>query len=192
MSYFAGFLLTWTKIRSNSEYNALNPCRLLNRFVFTGLLFLVSTGLFAQKILLVENQHSFKNYKYYPGDEITYKLVEEEDRNHDIISDMTDSSIVFEMMGEVRLEEITAIFRDNFVVKILQPFTLLAGVAYFGLDSFNRLINNDSPVILAETAIISAGLVAFSFALTPFRQRKLNTSGKWQLRTLNFYEIGPG
>jgi hypothetical protein len=160
--------------------------------VFIGLLFLVSTGLFAQKILLVENQKSFKNYKYFTGDAITYKILAEEGRNYDIISDMTDSSIVFEMMGEVRLEEIAAIYRENYVVKILQPFTLLAGVAYFGLDSFNRLINNDSPVILAETTIISAGLVAFSFALTPFRQRKINTSGKWQLRTLNFYEVGPG
>ena len=153
-------------------------------------MFLVSTGLFAQKFLLVENQKSFRNFKLYPGDEITFRIPSEEKRIDDLIVDITGNSVIFELMGEVKLTEISAIYRDNYVVKILQPFTLLAGAAYFGIDSFNRLINNDAPVILAETAIISAGLVAFSFALTPFRQRKINTSGKWQLRTINLNEFG--
>jgi hypothetical protein len=162
----------------------------LKRLIFIGVMFLVSTGLFAQKFLLVENQKSFRNFKLYPGDEITFRIPSEEKRIDDLIVDITGNSVIFELMGEVKLTEISAIYRDNYVVKILQPFTLLAGAAYFGIDSFNRLINNDAPVILAETAIISAGLVAFSFALTPFRQRKINTSGKWQLRTINLNEFG--
>jgi hypothetical protein len=162
----------------------------LKRLIFIGMLILASAGLFAQKFLLVENQDSFKNFKLYAGDAMTFKIPSEEKRVTDIIVDFTDSSIIFEMMGDVLFTEITAIYRDNYLVRILQPFTLLAGAAYFGLDSFNRLINNDSPVILAETAAISAGLVAFSFALTPFRQRKINTSGKWQLRTIDLDEFG--
>ena len=155
------------------------------------MLLLVYSGLYSQKFLLVENQHSFKNHKIYPGDEMTFRIPDEEVKIHDFVIDIKDSSVIFEMMGEVKLKEITAIYMDNYLVKILQPFTLLAGTLYFGIDSFNRLINNDSPVILAETFFISAGIVAFSFALTPFRQRKLNTSGKWQLRTidLNDYSV---
>lgn len=155
------------------------------------MLFLVSTGLFSQRFLLVENQHSFKNHKIYPGDEISFRIPDEKVKIRDLVVDLKDSSIVFEMMGEVQLKEITAIYLDNYLVKLLQPLTLLAGSLYFGIDSFNRLINNDSPVILAETFYISAGILAFSFALTPLRQRKLNTSGKWQLRVidLNDYRV---
>lgn len=162
----------------------------MKRLIITGILFIILTSSFAQKFLLVENQKSFKNFKLYPGDEVTFSIPSEERRISDIILDLSDNSIIFDLTGEVQFTEITAIYRVNYVVKILQPFTLLAGAAYFGLDSFNRLINNDSPVILAETAIISAGLVAFSFALTPFRQRKVNTAGKWQLRTIDLNEFG--
>jgi hypothetical protein len=155
------------------------------------LILLLAPGISAQKFLLIENQHSLKNHKFYQGEGITFRFASEEKKVFDLILDMTDSTIVFESMGEVRLNEITAIYMDNYVVKILQPLTLLAGAAYFGLDSFNRLINNDSPVILAETAIISAGLIGFSFALTPLRQRKLNTS-KWHLRTINMDDTWGG
>ena len=108
-----------------------------------------------------------------------------QDKIFDEIFDMTDSSIVLNNLGEVNLEEILMIYRENWLVEILRGLSLLGGVAYFGLDSFNRLINNDSPVILAETAIISGGLVAFSFALIPFKHRKINTQGKWALRTID-------
>ena len=157
----------------------------MKRLLFIAILFLASAGLYSQRFLLVENQRSFKNHKIYPGDEITFRIPDEKVKIHDLVIDLNDSSIVFEMMGEVQFKEITAIYLDNYLVKLLQPFSLLAGSLYFGIDSFNRLINNDSPVILAETFYISAGIVAFSFALTPFRQRKLNTAGKWQLRVID-------
>lgn len=151
---------------------------------------LVSFSLQAQKILLAENQRSFKNFKFYTGDELTFKYAAEEHKVHDIILEMTDSVLVFEEAGEVKLTEIEAFYRGNYVVKILQPLTLLAGAAYFGLDSFNRLINNDAPVILAETVAISAGLVGLSFALTPFQMVRYKTGTKWQLRIIDLNEFG--
>jgi hypothetical protein len=146
---------------------------------------LVSLLVFPQKILVVENEKSSRNFKYAQGDDFIFKLGNIESKIVDQLYDMTDSTLILSGFGEVRLDQIVCIYRQNWLIKILRGLTLLGGVAYFGIDSFNRLINNDSPVILAETAIISAGMVAFSFALIPFHYRKINTSGKWSIRTLD-------
>ena len=140
---------------------------------------------FSQKILVVENTRSMKNIKYYQGDDIILKVENLNDRIHDEIYDMDDSTLSLVIKGNVRLEDITGIYRENWVIKTLRGLSLLAGVAYFGIDSFNRMINNDSPVVLAETAIISASLIAFSFALIPFNYRKIDTNRKWSLRTID-------
>ena len=157
----------------------------MNRLIFTGILFFLTANILAQKILLVENVSSLKNFKYYQGADISISCPGSDGRIDDVIVDLTDSTVVFEIMGEVSLKDISCIFRENKIVQILRGFTLIAGTAYFGLDTFNRLINHDNPVILTETLLISGGLVAFSFALIPFRYRKLHTGGKWQLRTID-------
>jgi len=157
----------------------------LKRTIYIAFLLVISTIVAAQKILVVENVRSLKNIKYYQGDEIFVKLPGFEEKILDYIIDMTDSTVVFEKAGEVAFRDILSIYRENRMIQILRRFSLIGGAAYFSLDSFNRLINNDAPVILTETLIISGGIVAFSFALIPFTYRKFNTAGKWHLRTLD-------
>jgi hypothetical protein len=140
---------------------------------------------FSQEILVVENVKSLRNLKYYQGDDIILKVENMEGKVFDEIFDMTDSTIVLYDRGVVELESITGIYRENWLIQTIRGLSLLGGIAYFGIDSFNRLINNDSPVILAETAIISGSLVALSFALTPLKYRKVNTKGNWSLRTID-------
>ncbi len=161
------------------------------RLIFTGILTLfITTGIFAQKILIIENNRSLKNFKYYPGDEILVKISNMEGRVTDLISDLSDSSVTFEFMGEVELNEILCIYRENWLIKRLWGLSLLGGTAYFGISSFNRLINNQDPVIDSETMIISGSLVAFSFALIPFELRKINTRGNWQMRIIDLGSYG--
>jgi len=157
----------------------------LKRTIFIAILIVFSAFVSAQKILVVENVKSLKNIKYYQGDEIFVKLPGFEDKIFDHIFDLTDSTVIFEIAGEFAFHEIISIYRENRMIQILRKFSLIGGAAYFSLDSFNRLINNDAPVILTETLIISGGIVAFSFALIPFTYRKFNTGGKWHLRTLD-------
>jgi hypothetical protein len=144
---------------------------------------------YSQKILVVENAKSTKNFKYYQGDDIIIKFGTLKGKVTDQIVDMTDSSIVLLIYGEVYLDDISTIYKGNWFVRILQGLTLVGGVAYFGIDSFNRLINNDSPVVLQETAIISGAMVAFSFALTPLRYRWLKVGERWKLRIIDFEGI---
>ena len=158
---------------------------LLNRIMIIGLLSLCWMQAYSQKILVVENGGSTKNFKYFQGDDIILKTGNMETKIFDVVEDMNDSAVILHVYGDVRLDNITCIYRENWLIRTLQGLSLLGGVAYFGIDSFNRLINNDSPVILAETAIISAGLIAFSFALIPWEHRKLKTGGKGNLRTID-------
>ena len=146
-------------------------------------------NLFAQKLLVVENVNSFKNYKYYQGESIILKYTGSEGRIADRIADLTDSTVILERTGEVRMAEISCIFRENWFVQILRGLTLIGGVAYFGIDSFNRLINHEDPVIDSGTALISGGMVAFSFALIPLRYKRIHTGEKWKLRALDLNEF---
>jgi len=157
----------------------------MSRLIFIGILCLIATSIFAQKLLLVENANSFKNFKYYVGEDILIKYPGSEGRIADRIFDLTDSTAIFEITGEVRLEDLSCIYRENWLIRILRGLTLLGGTAYFGVDSFNRLINDENPVIDTGTLLISGGMVAFSFALIPFNYRKINIGGKWQVRTID-------
>jgi hypothetical protein len=161
----------------------------LNRLLFIVLLFFISTGIIAQKLLVVENTRTLKNIKYYQEDNIIIKCPGSDGRITDRIYDMTDTSVIFEIMGEVSLADISCIYREIMIIDILSGFIMLGGVAYFGLDTFNRLINHDDPVVLSETLIISGGMVALGAALIPLRYRKIQTGGKWKLRTIDLNEF---
>jgi hypothetical protein len=138
---------------------------------------------------VVENEKSLKNIKYYQGDMIIINFPGSQDRFADQISDMTDSSVIFILAGEVNLADISCVYRENWLIQTLRGLSLLGGAAYFGLDTFNRMINHDNPVVLTETLIISGSMIAFSFALIPFRYRKIHPGEKWHLRTIDLGEF---
>jgi hypothetical protein len=157
----------------------------VNRLISISVLCFILTNIFAQKLLLVENVNSLKNYKYYQGQDIIIKFAGSEGRIADHIFDLTDTTVILEIMGEVRLENVSCIYRENWFVQTLRGLGLLGGAAYFGIDSFNRMINHEYPVVDTGTLLISGGMVAFSFALTPLRYKRINTGEKWHLRTIN-------
>lgn len=155
------------------------------RAILIGLLFLSGVELFSQKILLVENVHSLKNFKYYQGEGIMIRLSGGQARVSDNIFDLTDTTIIFEGLGEVKMENVSCIYRKNWLIETLSGLSLLGGVAYFGIDSFNRLINHEYPVCQTETMWISGGMVVFGLALIPFRYRKINISEKWKIKCID-------
>jgi hypothetical protein len=114
-----------------------------------------------------------------------FKLSEGHDRIMDNIFDLTDTTVVFEGLGEVKISHIASIYRDNWLIDILGNLSLIGGVAYFGLDSFNRMINQEYPVCQTETMLISGGMVAFGLVLIPFRYRKITIAEKWRLTCID-------
>jgi hypothetical protein len=143
----------------------------------------------AQQFLLVENVKNLKNFKYYPGEDIRLKAKPDSRIIEGVITRISDSSIFIGDWEEVYFSEVITIYRTRISINWLQGALLLGGVAYFSIDSFNRLINNQAPVVLAETAYISTGMVAAGFAVTPLRYKRMK-SEKWELRLIDFNELG--
>lgn len=126
-----------------------------------------------------------KNIKYYQGNGLMWSTDRTPGRISDDIFDFTDSTIIFEFVGEVKFKDVTTIYRRNWLVETARGLTFIGGVAYFSIDSFNRLINHDYPVVLPETLAISGGLVAVSFVLMPFKYRKIHTGKNWSMRVID-------
>lgn len=142
----------------------------------------------AQQFLLVENTRNLRNFKYYPGDQIRLKITGEEQLFEGEILDLTDGSIILGQGDAIPISDIEIIFRERFMIQLTRAFVLTAGIAYFSIDTFNRLINHDAPVVLAETAVISASLVGLNFVLLPLRYKRMKT-GDWRILLIDFEDL---
>jgi len=149
------------------------------------ILCLPASGVFAQRVLLVEKPGKFKNYKYFVGDEIVMKVAPYGEKHEGIIHEVTDTSLLINFDNEIMLDEIQMILRPRWGLNILSKVTRIAGAGYFILDVVNRSINNQSPVVNENTLMISAGLVAFSYALVPFHDKRMKRGDKWRIKVLN-------
>ncbi|MEE4256041.1 MAG: hypothetical protein V2I47_03305 [Bacteroidales bacterium] len=159
----------------------------------TLVLCLLVSDVFAQRVLLVEKPGKFKNYKYFVGDEIVLKIAPYGEKLEGILHEVTDTSLLINFDNEIMLDDIQVILRPRWGMNILSKVTRIAGAGYFVLDVVNRTINNQSPVVDKNTLMISAGLVAFSYALVPFHDKRLKRGEKWRIKVLNMsmYEEVP-
>jgi hypothetical protein len=83
----------------------------------------------SQKMLIVENRNSSRNFKYETGDDIILKINNMDGKITDNLEDMTDSTIILNIYGEIKLSSVVGIYRENWLVRILQGLSLLGGVA---------------------------------------------------------------
>jgi hypothetical protein len=141
-----------------------------------------------QNIFLIERPGTVKNFKFYEGDDIHVRV-----KNYPpassikgTLTGIRDSSIIIDDAYLIPLKDITAVYKDRFWLGLAVPVLFVAGVGYVTLEAFNRLINNDSPVVTTETAIISGSLVAGGFALIPLKERKFKVGEKWRVKSLIF------
>lgn len=153
-------------------------------FILIAAIFTVNCG-FAQKVLVFENIHTLKNYKYHPGEKIRLLMDNGKLRIEDEIYDLTDSSVILLDKGEVLFSKVDAVYRQRYWIDLLSGFSMLAGVAYFGIDTFNRMINEEWPMVDNQSLAISVGLVTFGGILLPFRTRKIPVNENWKFKTLD-------
>jgi hypothetical protein len=157
----------------------------LRKSLFIFLLLVLTSTVFSQRILVVENSNSLKNIKYTEGNDIIIRVEGEKEKIFDVIAGMTDSTVILGINGAIRIDQIDAIYRENWLIRIVRGLTLLGGVAYVSIESFNRMINHEYPIVDSGTLLISAGLVATSFILIPLNYRKINCIEKWSLRVID-------
>jgi hypothetical protein len=156
---------------------------LLFKTIFTfAIAVFLTYPVFGQKILVAENKNTLKNFKYITGRILTFRA--DGEKISDVLTDMDDSTLYFSSSGAIPLGEIEALYRPNWLIGILSGVSMLGGGAYLALDSFNRLINGEGPVIQQETLIISGSMLAFGAVLIPFYDRKLPVT-RWKLRVID-------
>lgn len=130
------------------------------------LVFLVITTLdcFSQKTLEIYFTRfgKFKKFEVYNGDMLEYKLKGEYRYRRNKISNLQDSFIVFSNDSIIKLGQLKAICirKSNFVVRLFQSAFITGGAFFFFLNTTNNIINERTPILDANAALIGGGLIA--------------------------------
>ncbi|MCF8366324.1 MAG: hypothetical protein K9H16_11115 [Bacteroidales bacterium] len=144
----------------------------------------------AQQYLVVQKWGSVKNYKYEVGDELSFQTKNGDFFVKGIISGLNDSSLTLDNHYDVKLNNISKVFRTRHFLKGLSGlFFIRGGVAYVAIVGLNGVIHNESPMIDEQTLIISAGMIAIGVAMKPFIVKKMAIPEKWQLKVLDFNNL---
>lgn len=154
--------------------------------VLGALAILFSIEIMGQKLLVLEKAGTAKNYKYKTGDKIKVETVRDNLVFSGEITEIKDSSIIINSYNEVKLREISRIFRERALMRLFSGAAISGGLFYLSLDWVNGIINNDSPIIAKNTIIASGILVGTGLIMRQFFYRKFETKEKWRLKILDF------
>lgn len=138
----------------------------------------------AQRILLLQKNGGLKNFKYFVGNAITIKT-KSGVKVEGIIHEITDSSIYVNWDYEIMLNDMDRILKHRWGYGLLSKVTRIAGAGYFLLDVTNNIITGNPTIVNEQTAWISAGLIAFSYAIVPLHYRRMKIGEKWRVQVLN-------
>lgn len=155
------------------------------RIVVSIVLFLFTNGLIAQKFIALDSRVSAKRWKFFEGDFISYKLKDNQ-KTGGYITQLNDSSF-FIGKKEVLLNEIKSIhFRGHrYGLGIITTFTTVAGVGYFGIDTFNRLINSNDPIVFEGTIIASGVMLSVALISDLLNRKTVKVKDSKQIKVLD-------
>lgn len=154
-------------------------------FVIAGLL-LISFGIQAQQCMILERVGSHKRVKFSPGDQLRFKVQNNDTIYEDQISALFDTAVAFGNKV-VPYKDITHIWlgKENFWVSRLRVLSFAGGTFYFFLDSFNRLVNRDSPVVTKGGIIVLSSGVGLAGILSLTKKRWFRANKNHQIRYLD-------
>lgn len=148
-------------------------------------LLLISEEMMAQKFLAVDSRTSIKRWKYSEGDLIMLKL-NDQSKIGGQISLLKDSSF---MIGkkEIRLSDIKSIHLrgHRYGLGIITNVCLIAGAGYFSLDTFNRLINSDDPLVYEGTIVTSGMLFSVAIISDLLNRKRIRIKDSKQIKVLD-------
>ena len=143
----------------------------------------------SQKILeidIVKFNH-FKSIQLFNGSYIEYKLKGESKYRINKMVNMKDSLIIFDNDSSIALSEIKAIkLRDaNYLYRLFSSFFYTGGVLFVGLDTFNNLINHDTPLVNQTAVIASAALISAGFIVKQLSIKRVRINNRKSLRIID-------
>ena len=144
----------------------------------------------AQKFLALDVYHFTGNMKrihFYKNSQIIYKVKNSRVLYSGAIIDINDSGFTIEKQEPVRIQDVRSITidRSNFVTRAIPEFLMAFGGGFIVLDSFNDLLNGDSPVIKKETMIEGAAFAASGWLLLRFAKKKYRIGKRRALKVID-------
>ena len=143
---------------------------------------------FSQKILEIDitRFNHFKSIQLYNDSYIEYKLKGEHKYRINKMVNMKDSLIIFDNDSSIILSEIKKIkLRDaNHLYSLFSGFFYTGGVLFVSLDTFNNIINNETPYVKQTAVIASAGLITLGFIIKQLSIKRIKINKHKSLRIL--------
>ncbi|MES2628399.1 MAG: hypothetical protein V4616_05470 [Bacteroidota bacterium] len=141
---------------------------------------------YGQQYLVLERIGSPKRIKFAAGEQIRFKVNNNDTIYQDQITMVCDTAVAF---GNklVLFRDIDKIWlgKENFWLSRLRAISLVGGTAFFTLDTFNRLVNRDSPVVTKTGLIVLGSGVGLAGILTLAKKNWFRVNSRHQLRYLD-------
>lgn len=132
----------------------------------------------------------FRRFRYFPGDNIHYRLKSEPGKFHETIAEVSDSTFSIIVENEVlrRMEHVAIKFSDVKSVRTSRriPFITeagfylpLAGLLYVGADFFNKGVDNkrfttDASSLIVGGALVGGGIICYKLSFSKIKIGKSN------------------
>lgn len=160
----------------------MNYIRLLLSLLF---FIYLSTSLFSQKIVAFDKRGKVKRVKYYEHEFIRLKMLNGAKVQGEI-SAIKENSFIVDLQ-EVRLDSVAKVYNTQryYGFSILGRAALVAGAGYFPLDAFNKLINNDDPIVSGQSAGISGVFLGVGFLSMAIVNKGYKISDKRPLKIID-------
>jgi len=153
------------------------------RILLTVVLFIFSTGLFSQNILLVEKPGTVKNYKYYAGDYISLKT-KDGIKISGPINLIRDTNIIVDFINELSISDIEIVYKKRALVNLGSSALIAGSALYLGLDLLNGGSRGKS-FSENESLQISLAILATGVGMQFFATKKMHLKkNKWRMRIL--------
>lgn len=140
----------------------------------------------------------FHRYRFFPGDNIKFRMKNETIRFNETIAGITDSSftigILNEAVGRVDYQEI--LLKDVRLMKVSRsipfisqaaPLLPLAGLIFIGADFFNKGVDDKRFTTDTSSLLIGGSLMAAGFICYKLTFSSLKINGKNKLKVLETY-----
>lgn len=155
------------------------------------ILFLYSIILTAQNtlVLTIEKPGRLKQIHFYTKDEIRVKVKNKGIHSGKILA-IGDSAII--LAGKSRNDTVllknirVVIFdRTNRVTEAFSKAFTIAGAGLIGVDSFNSLINNESPVVKPRIVITGVSLIGVAILIKLFEKKRCRLGKRKKLKVID-------
>jgi hypothetical protein len=143
-----------------------------------------------REYIVVEKVMSGKQIVYSSGDEITFRLKDEDFFRKDHIVALNDSSIEFHY-NTINYDEIASVnIKDQRFGKLnlrsIGSKIQFVGIAYIGIDQFNQVVVRGEDASFNENVWIAGGLIFMGGTILKWLSpKKLNLGGKYRIRYMN-------